>query len=257
MTNGPLVDIFVTTVGGTRRRPGQLMRSLRSLQENTQRELYRLTVVVDGESAELAALAWERGADYVLSSRENEGLGPSINRALSHIDATNEYLSSGTHFMLDRGSTRYVCYCQDDLQYSPGWLERLAKMHVLHERTHRVMFSSGLECVEHPVKKDLGNGLVLKDYIRAAQMFATREVWMSMFPIPRFDPETRRERAKPNDGVGSGVDWHFIRNHKNSVVASGGSCLVIPGLVQHAGYAESTWLARELPESPEDKAKLA
>jgi glycosyltransferase involved in cell wall biosynthesis len=255
VSNRLIADIFVTTVGLDRARPGQLFRSLRSLRECTRRELYRLTVVVDGESTALQAHAWEAGADYVLVSRQNEGLGPSINRALAHIDATNNYYDCMPG-LLAGPVTQYICYCQDDLQYTDGWLERLAKLHCLHEMSHKVVFSSGLECVEHPVKRDLGNGLVLKDWIRAAQMFGQRRTWMSMFPIPRFDPETGRERAKPSDGVGSGVDWHFIRNHTNSVCKTGRSCLVIPGLVQHAGWEESTWLDRPLPESAKDKALL-
>ena len=78
----------------------------------------------------------------------------------------------------------------------------------------------------------------------------------SMWPIPRFDPETQRERAKPNDGIGSGVDWHFIRNAENSVCKTGKTCLVVPGLIQHNGFDQSTWLKRELPESDEDKRKI-
>ena len=85
-------------------------------------------------------------------------------------------------------------------------------------------------------------------------MFARRSYWMSMFPIPRFDPETGQVRAKPNDGLGSGVDWHVIRNHQNSICKTGRTCLVLPGLLQHMGFNKSTWLNRELPESELDKA---
>ena len=80
-----------------------------------------------------------------------------------------------------------------------------------------------------------------------------------MYPIHPFDPETGRKRAKPNDGMGSGVDWWFIRNHDNSVCKTGKTCLVLPGLVKHLGYNQSTWLqnGREMPESTEDKEALA
>lgn len=77
-----------------------------------------------------------------------------------------------------------------------------------------------------------------------------------MYPIPRLDPETGRVRANPHLGIGSGVDWHFVRNHENSICRTGRTCLVIPGLLQHAGYKESTWLQRELPESEEDKRTI-
>ena len=84
-------------------------------------------------------------------------------------------------------------------------------------------------------------------------MVARREYWQSLMPIPRFDPETGRIRAKPNDGMGSGVDWHLIRNHENSVCKTGRTCLVMPGLLRHVGYDKSTWLNREMPESKLDK----
>lgn len=77
-----------------------------------------------------------------------------------------------------------------------------------------------------------------------------------MWPISRIDPETGRERGKPNDGMGSSVDWWFIRNHKNSVCKTGRTNLVMPGLLVHIGYKDSTWLKRELPESEFDKAKM-
>jgi len=87
-------------------------------------------------------------------------------------------------------------------------------------------------------------------------MLARHDYWMSMWPISRIDPETGRERGKPNDGMGSSVDWWFIRNHPKSVCRSGRTNLVIPGLLQHVGYRESTWLKRELPESEIDKALM-
>ena len=87
-------------------------------------------------------------------------------------------------------------------------------------------------------------------------MMALHGYWMSMWPIPRIDAETGRERGRPNDGLGSGVDWHFVRVHENSVCKRGKTNLIIPGLVVHSGYKESTWLKRELPESEEDKGKL-
>lgn len=169
-----------------------------------------------------------------------------------HISAINAWGTDDRAPDLDN-VTQFICYCQDDLLYTKGWLERLAKMFMLMEKQYNLGFASGVECIEHAVKKDLGNGLLLKDWIRAAQMFGRRDYWLSMFPITRFDPETGRIRAKPNNGIGSGVDWHFIRNHQNSVCKSGKTCLVIPGLVRHMGYKESTWLNGELPESDNDK----
>lgn len=261
MNTGLIADIFVTTKG----RQDLLVRSLRSLGETTDPRTYRLTLIDDGGETESEATGdalWNARSflpkiEHRLIHRENLGLGPSINQALSHIDTLNGYFNRADQFGDPAQVAPFICYCQDDLLYSDGWLAKLAKFFLLFEKQHNLGFASGVECVEHKTKKDLGNGMLLKDWIRAAQMFGRREYWMSMFPIPRFDVETGRVRAKPDNGMGSGVDWHFIRNHKNSVCNSGRTCLVLPGLAKHLGYKESTWLKRELPESDSDKRAIS
>jgi len=248
-----VADIFVTT----KNRPDLLRASLESLRENTDRSLFRLTVVRDGDFtvSEFVLKDFTDLVDYTIVHRENEGLAPAINHALAHIEATNRYFQGPQAADLTK-VTNFVCYNQDDLLFTPKWLETLVSRFSMFEKVHKLGFASGVESIEHAVSKDLGGGMVLKPWIRAAQMFARREYWMSMWPIPRFDPETQQIRARPNDGMGSGVDWWFVRNHENSVVKSGRTCLVIPGLVLHAGYRDSTWLKRELPESEHDKQKI-
>lgn len=234
-----LADLFITA----KDRPKLLSRSLESLNSCTPRDQYRLTLVQDGPGA-LAITDKIPRPDYILSNSRNAGLGPSINMALAHIDALKRW---------EENPPPFTVYVQDDVLYSAGWLERLSKMFLLFEKQHKLGFASGVECIEHPPRKDLGGGMILKDWIRATCMFARHEYWMSMWPIPRIDPETGRERGRPHDGLGSSVDWWFIRNHPNSVCRSGRTNLVIPGLLQHLGYKESTWLKRELPESESDK----
>ena len=239
-----LVDVFITTKG----RPDLLEKSLRSFEECTDPADYRLTIIDDtgdmgrGVDIVLGMADGMPRVDHLLVHRENLGLGPSINQVLAHIDALQKW----------DGEDGFICYCQDDVLYSKGWLQKLLKMFLLNQVCFPIGFASGIECVEHPVIRDIGAGLVLKDWIRATNMFGKTSFWMSMFPIPKFDVETGRERAKPNDGVGSGVDWHFIRDHENSVCRTGKTCLVIPGLLQHMGYDRSTWLDRKLPESEKD-----
>lgn len=248
-----IADIFVTTKG----RPELFHRSISSLLENTPREQFRLTLVNDTgispPSHKKDFLPVET-FDHILAHRENMGLGPSINQALAHIDVLNRWYQDPQAG--DPSSVApFICYCQDDLLYTKGWLQILATRFMAFEKQFNLGFASGIESIEHQEdRKDLPGGMQLKRYIRAANMFSRRETWMSMFPIPRFDPETGRVRAKPNDGMGSGVDWHFMRNHPLSVERTGKTCLVIPGLLQHMGYDQSTWLKRELPESDSDKA---
>lgn len=248
-----IADIFITT----KNRRDLLVKSLDSLFQCTDKSNVRITLVRDGAYANTSTIQDEYAGkfDYVLTSYENEGLGPSINMALAHIDALNRWWGHPTHGDPSKVAP-FIVYCQDDLLYTKGWLERLLTNFMVMENTHKIGFASGLECVEHEVKQTLHNGLLLKDWIRAAHMFARREYWMSMFPIPRLDAETGQVRAKPNDGMGSGVDWWFIRNHQNSVCKSGRTCLVVPGLVKHLGYKDSTWLKRPLPESESDRKAI-
>lgn len=248
-----VADLFTTT----KNRPDLLRHHLESLRQNTDRRLYRMTVVRDGDYAvtEQVLREFTDVIDYVLTSRENEGLGPSINRALAHIETTNRYYQDQRVGDPTKVAP-FVCYTQDDVLVTQKWLETIVARFTMLEKQHNLGFASGVESVEHATRKELGGGMQLKDWIRAAQMFARREYWMSMWPIERFDPETGQVRARPNDGMGSGVDWWFVRNHTNSVCRTGRTCLVLPGLAVHAGYASSTWLKRELPESDADKRKV-
>ena len=250
-----VVDVFITT----KDRPHLLEKSLKSLVDSVQSTQIRTTVVIDGThgpTCDVVNSFFRRGfIDHVLYHAENLGLAPSINQALAHIDALNLYYGHTTHGDASQVSD-VVCYCQDDITYEKGWLTKLVRLFFMFEKQFNIGFASGAACPEHKEKTRITDGIVLKDWIRATHMLARREYWMSMFPIPRFDVETNAVRAKPNDGVGSGVDWHFIRDHENSVCKTGRTCLVIPGLVRHIGYKESTWLKRELPETADDLARI-
>lgn len=243
-----LVDIFITY----KNRSELFEKSFQSFLEHTNKDLYRLTVVCDGYDIPSFILENSK-IDYILFNRNNAGLGPAINHALSHIKTLNEWNSTSPLQEDKKLVSDFVCYCQDDLLYTQHWLEKLMQMFLLFEKQYNLGFASGIECVEHKTKKVLSKEVILKDWIRAANMFARTQYWLSMAPISPHDPETGRKRAKPNDGMGSGVDWWFIRNHENSVCKANKTCLVMPGLLMHLGYKESTWLARELPESEKDK----
>lgn len=251
-----IADIFIThkpTRGaGLHTRDKLFNDCLRFLRANTDKKDYRLHIILDGDELNPTVREFKKIIDTVIQHQDNQGLGPSINQALAHIQSVNQWFEHPTHGDPEQVAP-FVCYIQDDVLVTPGWLPKMAKFFMLYEQQYRLGFASGVESVEHATQKDLGNGMLLKPWIRAASMFGRREYWMSMAPIPRLDPETGRVRAKPNDGMGSGVDWWFVRNHQNSIVKSGKTCLVFPGMMAHAGYADSTWLKRELPESDLDK----
>jgi len=233
-------DLFITTFG----RKELFERSLNSLLENTDRKLFNLTVVVDGGTVKESSSKSFEYADTVLWNKNNLGLGPSINLALAHISASNNYF--------DNNKNEYICMVQDDVIYSPGWLEKLIRVHRAYSTVKKIGFVSGHDAPEHPRRGEIKFGqdvLYLKDWIRATNMLAEREYFLSMFPIPRIDPETGRERGKPNNGMGSSCDWWLIRNHSNSVCKSGRTNIVYPGLIKHIGFDRSTWLDRPLPEN--------
>jgi hypothetical protein len=147
---------------------------------------------------------------------------------------------------------------QDDVLYSRDWLPTLASHALSDACGGRIGFVTGHEAVEHPRMGLLDGGpAFLTQSIRATMMMARIEYWMSMWPIPRFDVETGRVRGLPNDGIGSSVDWHFLRDHPGSVQRTGRCCVVVPGLIRHLGHDRSTWLDRSLPEGPADLASMA
>lgn len=235
-----LVDIFITTSG----RVDLFKESFLSFLSATPRELYRLTVVVDGKAVEsdYGSLLFAN-ADHILWHDKNLGLGPSINQALSHISSLNAYF--------DNAKSDFVCMLQDDVVYEKGWLEKLLKAYGAYSKVKKLGFASGHNAPEHTVKEEIKFGkdtLLLKPWIRATNMLAPTDYFLSMYPISRIDPETGRERARPHNGMGSSVDWWFIRNHPNSVCKTGRVNLVYPGLIKHIGFDKSTWLSRDLPE---------
>ncbi len=241
-----LVDIFITY----KNREELFKKSFESFIENTNRDICRVTVICDG----FGVPSWLSGkVDSIIENKDNKGLGPCINTVLSKIQSDNAWNSTSPLQEDKKLVSDFICYCQDDLLYTQHWLEKLMQMFLLFEKQYNLGFASGIECVEHKTKKVLSKEIILKDWIRAANMFARTDYWLSMAPISALDPETGRKRAKPNDGMGSGVDWWFIRNHPNSVCKTNKTCLVMPGLLTHLGYKESTWLSRELPESDKDK----
>jgi hypothetical protein len=258
-----IADIFVT-VKPTPERLSLSAASLDSLRAHTDRSQYRLTICLDGNLgvyedrvAVAKFVGIEDWADYTLQAHSNEGLGPTINRAIAHIKSVNDWYAHPTHGDQTKVAP-YVVMCQDDLLYTKDWLPILASRFRAYGMQHRLGFASGVEGIEHTKtrRRQLADNIFLQDWIRAAQMLGTREYWESLMPIPRLDPETGKVRARPHDGMGSGVDWWLIRNHENSVCRTGRTCLVMPGLVRHMGYDRSTWLKRELPESEADKEAI-
>lgn len=248
-----IADLFLTT----RNRHKLLWETLQSLKESTPREQYRLTVVLDGlepkdQTFDLVSSLTRHGdIDHLIVSQKNEGLGPSFNKAIPFITGLKGW----------DGGPALTCYVQDDVLFAKDWLRKLSEKYLQLQPSLRLSFASGHGAMEHrndfrAETKLLGPGMYTNKYIRATCMLAYHDFFASMMPIPKVDPETGQERGRPHNGLGSGVDWHFVRVHTHSVVRSGRTNLIMPGLVIHNGYKASTWLKQELPEDIEDIEKM-
>lgn len=240
-------DLIITT----RNRIESLRTTLESLHGTTPKQQYRLTVLVDGTVDDTVGFLQKNPdiVDHIVVSQQNEGLGPAFNKLIPFVGGLKG---------CDEKYSPLVCYVQDDVVFEDGWLEKLSSKFLQLERPLNLAFASGHGAVEHyddprARRQDLGQGMYTSKYIRATCMLARFETFSFMLPIPRIDPETGQLRGKPDNGRGSGVDWHFLRVHERSVVNTGMTNLVMPGLVKHAGYNKSTWLKRELPESEADR----
>lgn len=255
---GLIADIFVT-VKPTGKRLDLTRRSLLSLLHSVDRPSVRLHLFLDGPCID-EDIGCVGQFDHVLHSMRNEGLGPTINRAISHISSINRWYDHPLAGDPEKVAP-FVCMCQDDIEYTPGWLDALHQGFLRYEQAFKLGFATGHHAVEHDHKvqrhlKDPPWNSLLCPWIRATQMFGRLSYWEQLMPIPAFDVETQRPRARPNDGVGSSVDWWLLRNHALSVTQTGRTNLVIPGLVRHIGYDRSTWLDRALPESEADRREM-
>jgi hypothetical protein len=253
-----IADILITTVGCGRGRPKLLKKTLQSLFENTLvNKNCRVSIIQDGIDPDIDEVIqdYDLMFEHVFKSTMNDGLAPSFNSSFAFLDSKNQYWNDPTVGDIGKVSQMF-CYVQDDVVFEKGWLEKQYRLFQTLKNQHNLAMVSGIESYEHPTVKDLGGGLLLKNWVRMTQFLTPWNVLREMLPIPYYDPETKKRRAKPNDGVGSSADWWLCRNHEKSLVKSGRNCLVIPGQLKHIGADHSSWLNRSLPESIEDRKKI-
>lgn len=240
------VEIILTTT----KRPNFLVQTLKSLQTNTNKDLYNLTIINDGCKLTNAViqpfLNQENFIDDYIYSKENMGLAPSFSKAWGVIKERLDYTG-------DWKENPFICYIQDDLEFKKNWLTICINNYKYFKSEFNLGFVTGHNAPEHKIISHFIPGpegeILFKPWIRATHMMAPFDYWDDMIPISHIDPETNQERAKPNNGVGSGFDWWFLRNSENSVCKTGKVNLVIPGLVKHIGNKNSTWFKGVLPEN--------
>lgn len=172
---------------------------------------------------------------YFILGEENLGLRETLNNLLNETYKLNP---------------DYICYCQDDIEYEKGWLDKC----IDNWEREGIGFITGHDAPEHPVKEGGfiqtddydGYKYYIKNTCRATHLFASTERWKEFGEIPDLTPGI----PAPKPGHGSMVDWWLIGHpegvfpeSEHSLKKKGEKVLCIPGLIRHIGTEpkDSTW----------------
>jgi hypothetical protein len=217
-------------------------------------------IFVVGDSPDLSTLDFiynSRGIEGYIINKTNMGIAPSIDSGLRLIH--NYYRFRLNEGLFPKDKPCYISYVQDDVEFLVNkWPEILfnISMDEIVSKKYKLGFLSGHWAPEHDNSEidllniELNKKLItvrFRKHIRATHMMASIDFWMQQLPITVND-ERGNPRGHPDNGRGSDVDWYFLRGHEKSVLKQNMVNLVIPGLLKHNGYAQSTWLSYILPE---------
>lgn len=138
-------------------------------------------------------------------------------------------LNVGLSYLLADKSITHISYFQDDTDVHPDCHELLWRL------KGKAPLLSGHDAGEHKaIRNGNENGIeyLVKDNIRATHMFASRDFWQSIMPIPTRELGAPK-RTKPGErGHGSNVDWHITQWADNSPKKKNQPIIVVPGLVR-------------------------
>lgn len=165
-------------------------------------------------------------------------------------------MNLGLDFWLADEEVKWISYFQEDVDVDSHAHKYLAL--VGENSRHRIL--TGRDAREHATVQEetvMGVRLKLKKSTAGTHLFAARNYWMSVYPIP-----TRRLGAPmplPGQarGLGSNVDWWICTRAPRSAAALGGFVACAPGFVRTflIKKSESCWdnehLAGEDPLLPE------
>lgn len=138
-------------------------------------------------------------------------------------------LNIGLSYLLADKSITHISYFQDDVDVHPDCHKLLWSL------KDKAPLLSGHDAKEHrAILKGNESGIeyLVKDNIRATHMFASRDFWQSIMPIPTRELGAPK-RTKPGErGHGSNVDWHITQWADNSPKKKNQPIIVVPGLVR-------------------------
>lgn len=239
----PWVDAVVVTY----RRPHRLAAALRTLVDGADGMLARLFVIANELDLETVrtASACIQIPIVVVSNRQNLGNAHARNQGF--------YLSGIPHHYVGEHPSEYICFAEDDIECEPGWLA--AELRVFELFSHLPI---GLVTGYHsPLQRKVathdkeGVRIHLKEFVTSQQILARRDVLDPIFPIPHRPPPGFPEGSMaPSRGDG----WIAI-DSPFSLLKRGLCCAVLPGLVRHAGAAESSWDPSAVHEYADQRAE--
>jgi hypothetical protein len=226
-------------------------KSLASFFANTDLTKVRTLGIFDGGED----FSSEFPFDQVLRNKESQGVALSLNTALELIRARDRYfVKPGRNPRLsERGE--FISYHQDDLLYSPGWLDKCLSAFQRHPQT---VFVTGWknDHSDHPVSKQDGE-YMLKLTLSGQHLMARREYWFSLDPMTmlygwsagtlpyephRGGPENPfEERGNPGPNRKcSRFDWYLMIDNPRSPVLLGRFNVALD-VITNIGKEDSTW----------------
>jgi len=218
----PKVAIVISTFN----RKELLKRSLESLFNSFDKIKPIIFVWDDGSNDGTKDWLLEFGKDkeelLVVGKEDNIGLRGVMNGLLN---------------IVYKGNSDYIVYCQDDIEYQKGWLDKCVRIWERRDKyTKKLGFITGHDAPEHPVVVDKKEYL-WKNTCRATHLFASTKRWKEFGEIPDLTPGI----PAPKPGHGSLVDWWLIGHSEDRYPHSKNSLKNIPGLIKHIGTKDSTW----------------
>lgn len=141
-------------------------------------------------------------------------------------------LTIGVTYWLADPAVEWISVFQDDVDVRP---EAGTILEAFSTDPVRRPLLTGHDAAEH-VEVDLcieqGRRVKFKTNARATHLHAHRDYWMSVLPVPSRGLGAPHRIPGESRGLGSNVDWWIVRDAPQSVVATGGHILCLPGLVR-------------------------
>jgi hypothetical protein len=246
-----MIDCIFSVCCRNEARKAIARRSLASFFENTDLSRVRTLAIFDGGED----FSREFPFDQVLRQKDSQGVALSLNTALALIRARDNYYVKPGRNPRASARTEFISYHQDDLVYSPGWLDKCLGA---FRKYPQACFVTGWknDHSDHPAARQDGEYMI-KLTLSGQHLMATRDYWFSLEPMTMFygwnagclpyephrgGPENPfEERGNPGpDRKASRFDWYLMIDNPRSPVLSGRFNVALD-VITNVGKENSTW----------------